>query len=115
MKAIIYSKVTDKGEQSFYVKANGKEYFLFTQDYRKSNKMVFAKGILIDDLKKLSSHHSMSLRTVVEKIPSYLRYIENEYGVIIYNKTEQKQKLQKVKIPYKRTPFIWQQYCWEAV
>ena len=115
MKAIIHSKVRNKGEQTFYVKVNGRDYFLFTQDYRKSNKDVFAKGVVVDDLRKLSSHCSTSVRATVEKLPSYLHYIESEYGVAIYDKTERKQKVQKVKTPYKRTPFIWQQYNWEAV
>ncbi|MBE5737511.1 MAG: hypothetical protein E7348_03830 [Clostridiales bacterium] len=115
MKARIFCKTTNKNEQSFYMKANGKEYFLFKQTYRNSNKKVFAKGVLIDDLKKISKHHSTSVRAVVKKLPYYLHYIENEYGITIYNKTEQKQKLQKVKVSYKRTPFIWQQFCWEIV
>ena len=39
-----------KGEQAFYLVANGVKYFLFNQAFRRSNKDVFEKGISLFDL-----------------------------------------------------------------
>lgn len=114
MKAQICCKVTEKDEHSFYLNVNGKRYFLFKQNYRKSNKEVFGRGILVRDLGSYSGHYSTTVRKTVEKLPAYIRYIENEYGLTVLTKTELKQNQQKTKKPYKRTPFIWQKYSWEV-
>jgi hypothetical protein len=40
--------------------------------------------------------------------------VENVYGISIFEKTKLKEKVQKVKVPYKRKPLLWQQYEWEV-
>ena len=114
MKARIFCKATNKNEQSFYMKANGKEYFLFEQDFRASNKEFFKKGYYLTDKVDYTRVRSEATRRTLEKLPSYIRYIESEYGVSIYEKTKRKEKREKIKIAYKRTPFLWNQYNWEV-
>lgn len=46
MKNYIYCKTTAKGEQSFYLKAQDKCYFLFIQPYRKRIKRFLNKEFL---------------------------------------------------------------------
>ena len=48
MKNTIYCKTTSRGVHSFYLKVNGKEYFLFTQSYRRGVNDCFKKGICIE-------------------------------------------------------------------
>lgn len=45
MQATVFCKTTAKATQSFFVKVGGKEYFLFQQDFRKSNKEFFRNGV----------------------------------------------------------------------
>ena len=115
MQAKITCRTTAKDTQTFYVNVNGKEYFLFNQEYRKSVKEHFWNGITINQINDYSNVKSNAVKRTLDKLPSYIHYIEKEYDVAIYERTKKKQKVQKVKMPYKRTPFIWQQYCWEAV
>lgn len=114
MQAKIFCKTIAKGKQSFYVTVNEKRYFLFTQDYRISNKEFFRNGVGVSDLGKFSSAHSTSVRKTLDKLPFYIRYVEKEYGVAIYEKTIKAQKLQKRQKPYKREKFLWQHLNWEV-
>ena len=75
MKEYIYCKTFTKGKQSFYVVYEGNEYYLFSQDYRKSNKEIFGNKVFLSELKKLKKHHSHSVRSTVAKIPSHIKYI----------------------------------------
>ena len=108
MQAKVYCKTVAKGRQAFYINANGKEYFLFEQDFRASNKEFFKKGYYLTDRVDYTRVRSEATRRTLEKLPSYIRYIESEYGVSIYEKRE------KIKVAYKRTPFLWNQYNWEV-
>lgn len=45
MQATVFCKTTAKATQSFFVKVGGREYFLFEQDFRKSNKEFFRNGV----------------------------------------------------------------------
>ena len=114
MQAKVYCKTVAKGIQAFYVNANGKEYFLFEQDYRVSNKEFFRHGYYITDKVDYSKVTSTAVRKTLKKLPSYVKYVEKEYGISIYEKTKLKEKCQKLKTPYKRTPFLWNQYNWEV-
>ena len=97
MKNYIYCTTTAKGEQTFYLMAQGTKYFLFVQAYRKSNKEVFAQGISLFDLSKLKKHCSYSVRHTVAKLPAYIRYIEQEYGIAVMEKKKRKQECLKDK------------------
>ena len=46
MQATVFCKTTAKATQSFFVKVGGRDYFLFQQDFRKSNKEDLTKVLL---------------------------------------------------------------------
>ena len=91
MKDYIYCTNTAKGQQIFYLIAQGKKYFLFVQANRKSNKKVFEQGVSLYDLRKLKKHDSYSVRHTAGKIPAYIHYIEQEYGISVMEMTKRKQ------------------------
>ena len=97
MKNYIYCTTTAKGKQTFYLMAKGIKYFLFVQAYRRSNKEVFEQGIYLFDLRKLKKHCSFSVRHTAEKIPAYIRYIEQEYCISVMEMTKRKQEVHKRK------------------
>ena len=113
MQAKVYCKTVAKGRQAFYINASGKDYFLFEQDFRKSNKEFFRNGHYLSDNIDYSRVTSSSVRKTLEKIPSYVKYIESEHGISIFEKSKLKEKRQKIKTQYKRTPFILNKYEWE--
>ncbi len=90
MKNYIYCTTTAKGEQTFYLMVQGIKRFLFVQAYRKSNKEVFGRGVSIFDLGKLKRHCSYSVRHTAAKLPAYVHYIEQEYGVTVMETTKRK-------------------------
>ena len=91
MKNYIYCTTTAKGEQTFYLMAQGTKYFLFVQAYRRSNKEVFEQGISLYNLRKFKKHCSYSVRHTAEKIPAHIRYIEQEYNISVMEMTKRKQ------------------------
>ena len=112
MKPLIYCKTTAKATQSFYLLADGKEYFLFNQKYRVSNKEHFRRGINLDSLGDFSNVRSNSVRRVLDKLPNYIRYVEKEYEIKVLDKTLKQASNKK---PYKRTPFLWNKTSWGIV
>ena len=113
MQAKVTCKTTAKDTQTFYVNVNGKEYFLFEQEYRISVKKHFRKGMTINQINDYSNVTSNAVKRTLEKLPSYIRYIEKEYDIAIYEKTKKKIERKRNK-PYKREQFRWQDYAWEV-
>ena len=111
MKAKVKCRTVEKGKQTFFVNVNGKEYFLFQQDFRKSVKEFFQNGVNVNAINDYSSAHSTAVRKTIDKLPTYLHYIEKEYDVEIYEKTKESKSVKKLK-PYKRQAFKWQDYGW---
>lgn len=95
MKAIIFCRTEAKGKHTFYVKTREDTYYLFQQDYRKTNNEYFKNGVSITDINNYGGVHSTSVRKTLDKLPIFIRYVEKEYGVAIYEKTKLKQE--KVK------------------
>ena len=90
MESYIYCTTTAKGEQSFYLVVHGREYFLFAQAFRRSNKETFEQGVSLSDLRKLRKHISYSVRHTAEKLPAYIRYLEREYDIYVMETTKRK-------------------------
>lgn len=102
----VYCKF-NKGKHQFYVRVNNKDYYLFSQNYKRTNDEVFKNGVVINRLNRYASYNSTSVRKTVTKFKPYIHYIEGEYGVIVYEKSKLKSKRQKVKTSYKREIFNW--------
>lgn len=107
MQAMIYCKTESQGVHGFYVRVGGKDYFLFRQNYYRSNRDYFKNGIDSTKITDFSKTRSTSVKKTLEKLPTYIRYIEKEYDLQIYEKT--KMKKQK-RTSYKREKFVLHDY-----
>lgn len=91
MEASVYCTVKNKGIHNFYIEAGGETHFLFSQDYRRGVNEYFRDGVRLDDaldFSRAKGDHAV-LRTM-EKLPSYIKYIEREYDLEILRKTAKK-------------------------
>lgn len=91
----IICKTTAKGVQSFYLRCNKCEYYLFSQPYRVSVKEYFRFGLPIKECSNYSSR-SYAVRKTLDKIYSHIRYVEKEYGIAVLEKTKQKANAKNV-------------------
>ena len=87
MKNSIVCKTTAKGKQSLYLKVDGKEYFLFSQSFRKSVRDYYRNAVTIDRALDYSAGTSLAVIKAMDKLRVYIPYIEKEYGVCVLNKT----------------------------
>lgn len=91
MANTIYCKTTAKGIQSFFVKANGESYFLFSQAFRRGIKNYFGNGVVIDEAVNFAkAKGNTAVIHTMEKLPAYIRYVEREYGMEVLRKTARK-------------------------
>ena len=95
MKTKVFCRTTGKGTQSFFLSQNGKEYFLFSQSYRRSVRDYFSVPISFDEAIDYSKakRNSALLRTMEKIIPS-TKYIEREYTICV-RKQSNKRTLSK--------------------
>ncbi len=93
MKAVVYCKPAGKGTQAYFVRVNGKTYYLFESKYRVSNRDIFRSGIRLDKINDFSTTRSTSVRKTKEKLSAYLSFIEKEYGVVIYSNKARRHEL----------------------
>jgi hypothetical protein len=89
MKEIIYCEPTDRGVHNFYLLCDEKSYYLFSQDYRKGVQEYFARGVSINESMKFSkAHNDSAITRTMSKIPIYVKYIEKEYAIEVYEQTK---------------------------
>ena len=90
-KSSIYCKTTSKGIQSFYVRVQGQTYFLFSQNYRRGVGDYFGNSVSIDKaLQHSGAKGDRALLHTMEKLPAYIKYVEREYGLRVFRKTQSK-------------------------
>ena len=93
MNATIFCRATDKGIHTFYLNANGNEYYLFHQNYRKGVSEYYRNGVSINEAINFGrSKRDDALMRTMQKIPMYLKYAEKEYGIQVLNQTIKKNK-----------------------
>lgn len=91
MKTRICCEVLERGEHTFFLIHEGQEYYLFKQNYRKGVQRYFGKGVLLDEAINFSkSHKDCSVERTMTKIPMYIKYVEKEYGIQIFEQTKRK-------------------------
>lgn len=88
MKPMIYCEATAKGVHSFYLVQDGKEHFLFHQNYRRGVAAYFKRGVVLKDAFDFgrAGRDSAILRTM-QKLPAYIRYVERECGIEVLDQT----------------------------
>ena len=111
MRAKVFCKEMERGWLTFYVTAQGKEYFLFRQTFKKTVKDYFQNGIGVHAVGSFAAARGEAVKKTLEKLPLYLKYVEKEYQVQIYEKCNEK-KAKKRREPYKRQAFRLQDYAW---
>ena len=93
MKTRIYCEATDQGVHSFYLIQEGKEYFLFSQNYRRGVQKYFKDGVLLSQAINYSkTHNDCALMRTMSKIPTYIRYIEKEYEIEVFEQTKKRNR-----------------------
>lgn len=91
IKTTIFCKVTGKGVHTFYLSANGSEYYLFSQNYRRGVNAYYRNGVSLDAAMDFGkSHHDTALEKTMQKLPTYVKYIEKEYGIAVLSQTVKK-------------------------
>lgn len=102
-KAIITSKVTDRGVMSLYLTVDDESYFLFNQNYKSSCHSFFRSGVPLDRAIAGKSSHSTSIRKTACKLIPMLVYMEKEYDFVVLAKTLK--TLSKKSIGYNRSAY----------
>ena len=88
MATKVYSTTTPQGDHNLYLKANGKEYFLFSQNYYKTVSDFYGREVSLDRALDFSASTGKAVRKTMEKLRAYIPYIEKEYGVSVLKKTK---------------------------
>ena len=89
MKAMIYCETIEHGVHSFYLVSGGREYFLFNQNYRKGVQEYFNNGVYLDRAMNYSkAHNDSALVRTMTKLPMYIKYIEKEYEIEVFEQTK---------------------------
>ena len=98
MKSTVYCIPTDKGIHTFYLVVDGKEYYLFRQNYRKGVNSFFRDGVTLDRaLDFTKAHHNDALIRTMQKLPIYIKYIEKYYGLEVLRATAKRNSVMRGK------------------
>ena len=93
MKNMIYCEPTARGVHTFFLVVNGKEYFLFSQNYRKGVHAYYSKGVSLTQAVNYSkTHNDSALIRTMSKLPMYIKYVEKEYGIEVLERTKKKSR-----------------------
>ncbi len=94
MKPMIYCVATAKGVHSFYLVQDGKEHFLFHQNYRRGVAAYFKRGVVLKDAFDFgrAGRDSAVMRTM-QKLPAYIRYVEKENGIEVLDRTIKRNRM----------------------
>lgn len=93
MKNMIYCEPTARGVHTFFLVVNGKEYYLFSQNYRKGVHAYYSKGVSLTQAVNYSkTHNDSALIRTMSKLPMYIKYVEKEYGIEVLERTKKKSR-----------------------
>lgn len=80
-----------KGTLSFYLCTDEGRYFLFSNEYRKGIANFFQYGLRLDAAHDFSKcRYDTAVTKVMSKFPSYIKYIEKEYGISVLRQTQKR-------------------------
>ena len=111
MKNYIICKSAGKAKTSFYLVSDHDEHYLFTQNYRKGVRDYFMNGVTINQAMDTGKgRFDNALVRTMEKIPTYIRYIEKECGITVLRQTkkkkERKRMVNKANCGNRQSPFL---------
>ena len=91
MKSRIYCTNPKTGELYFYLRHDGKRYYLFQQPYRKSVCAFFERGVVLNDVFNYSrAKRNPRIVKTMSKLPYSIHYIESEYGIAVLEQTKRR-------------------------
>lgn len=90
MQTKIFCKINRSGQLDFYIAVDDERYFLFEQSYRKTVMAYFGNGVSFNQSMRFAGSTSYAVRNVMEKLPLYVKYVEKEYGVSVFEQTKRK-------------------------
>lgn len=79
---------------NFYLKFEGETYYLFTQHYSNTAWDRFKMGVRLDEALKHQS--GLALKSFNEKLPKFIKYIEDTEGITVLKKTAKKNSRKKI-------------------
>ena len=85
----VYCKMNSKGQHTFFLRAFGEDYYLFSQKFNKKVDLRFGKGMCIDEALNRGVNNHI-IRKTAEKILHYLGVVEKENNVIFLEKRARK-------------------------
>ena len=88
MNCTISCTVGSYGKHCFFLNIGAHSYFLFSQNYRRGVNNYFRTGVRLDEaLDVCRSKGDCAIIRTMEKLPSYIRYVEREYGITVLRAT----------------------------
>lgn len=91
MTDFIIGRTTAKGISSLYLNKDGEEIYLFSQKLRKGVRDFYRPGIAISgamNFAKANGNHAIV--NTMEKLIKHIHYVENEYGIIVFQRKQDK-------------------------
>ena len=96
MTRVFCKETTDRNlnrRLNFYVEAGRESHYLFSQSFTKDVYEFYKNGVSLDKPFNHSlANRNKSILKVFDKLPAYIRYIEQEYGLTILHKTAKKRR-----------------------
>jgi len=93
MRTMIICQTPQKGMHSFYAIVNNKSYFLFSQDFRHGVHDYFENGVSLNEaINHSKAHNDSAIIRTMSKLPMYIKYIEKEYNIVVFDKRAAKRR-----------------------
>ena len=91
MDAKVFCRKSDKGELVFYVSTRGETHYLFSQNYVRRVWDCFSCPMSIDRaLNAHLAHGNKPVLHTMDKLLSYIRYVEHTYDLELLRRTQLK-------------------------
>ncbi|MBO4694599.1 MAG: hypothetical protein J5656_01560 [Clostridia bacterium] len=85
MRDKVYCKPNIKGQDVFFIRSNGEDYYLFKQHHRECVENRFSLGLSIDEALERGLNDPV-LRKTAEKLKVFIPKCERENNMIFMNK-----------------------------
>mgnify|MGYP003369639619 CR=1 FL=1 len=99
MRNMIYCEPIKQGVHAFFLVVNGKEYYLFSQNYWKGVHAYYSSGVpLAQAINYSKTHNDSALIRTMSKLPMYIKHVEKEYGVEVLDRTKKKSRFKSYEM-----------------
>ncbi len=88
MDSIISCRINRQGNHNFYIEHNGKQYYLFTQEYHRGVNIYFSSGVSLRRTLNIRTAKDHCVQHTIEKLTPYIKYVEEENEIRILERKE---------------------------